>query len=61
MKTFIRLKAICDYLGGGDPSPSAAVPSFLSAWWFRGLWWGVLVGGILLFCGQTSKFIYIDF
>ena len=27
----------------------------------RGLWWGLLAGGIILFCGQTSKFIYIDF
>ena len=29
--------------------------------WLRGVWWGLLVGGIILFCGQTSKFIYIDF
>ena len=30
-------------------------------WIWRGLWWGVLAGLILLFSGQTSKFIYIDF
>ena len=61
MNAFTRLKAICDYLGGSDPGPDGPLPSFLSAWWFRGLWWGILVGLILIFCGQTSKFIYIDF
>ena len=38
-----------------------AATTLTSAWWFRGLWWGILAGAILLFCGQTSKFIYIDF
>ena len=30
-------------------------------WVWRGIWWGVLAALILLFSGQTSKFIYIDF
>ena len=30
-------------------------------WICRGLWWGVLAALIILFSGQTSKFIYIDF
>jgi hypothetical protein len=30
-------------------------------WVWHGIWWGVLAALILLFSGQTSKFIYIDF
>ncbi len=26
-----------------------------------GLWWGIMVLIILIFSGQSSKFIYIDF
>jgi hypothetical protein len=28
---------------------------------FRGIWWGLLLVVVMLFSGQTSKFIYIDF
>jgi hypothetical protein len=28
---------------------------------FWGMWWGILVGIMLIFSGQSSKFIYIDF
>jgi hypothetical protein len=51
------LKDFLDYLGGSRETPPAG-PAFV-AW--RGLWWGLLAGLILLFCGQTSNFIYIDF
>lgn len=67
-------KTILECLGGSGEQPDAAagqerpVPAMVSrfqhtasTWWFRGLWWGILAGIILLFCGQTSKFIYIDF
>ena len=67
-------KSVLEYLGGShEPLHSAAeeetpLPTIIfrfqqiaSTWWFRGLWWGILTGIILLFCGQTSKFIYIDF
>ncbi len=49
-----------DYLGGSreTPPPGAAL---LASLWSIGIWWGLLAGLILLFCGQTSKFIYIDF
>jgi len=60
MKTLDTFKMVCEYLEGcRDDLP----PGFekLAAPWFRGLWWGLLAGAILLFCGQTSKFIYIDF
>ncbi len=29
--------------------------------WLWGLWWLVLIGITLVFNGQSSKFIYIDF
>jgi hypothetical protein len=57
---FSQLKQVCEYLEGCSTQlPSAW--SFLSSPWIRGLWWGLLAGAIILFCGQTSKFIYIDF
>ena len=60
MKTLICLKMICEYLEGcRDELPDRFAK--MSSPWFQGLWWGLLAGAILLFCGQTSKFIYIDF
>ena len=60
MKTLESIKAICEFIAGSRDTP--ANPSRARAWfWLRGLWWGLLVGAIILFCGQTSKFIYIDF
>jgi len=53
-------KNICDYVGGSREVAPEHIPLLASPWWF-GLWWGLLAGLILLFCGQTSKFIYIDF
>ena len=61
MKTLEQFKMICEYLGGSRDNAPMEVTAFLSAWWWRGLWWGLLVGGIMLFCTHTSKFIYIDF
>jgi hypothetical protein len=54
------IKHFFDYLGASreEPPPGAA---FLASPLWLGIWWGVLIGLILLFCGQTSKFIYIDF
>lgn len=53
-------KNLCDYLGGSREDVPARHP-LLASPWLIGLWWGLLAGVILLFCGQTSKFIYIDF
>ena len=53
-------KNICDYIGASREEAPDGLPLLASPWWF-GLWWGLLAGLILLFCGQTSKFIYIDF
>ena len=53
-------KSVFDYLGGSREEPPGGVPFLASPLWL-GLWWGLMIGLILLFCGQTSKFIYIDF
>jgi hypothetical protein len=54
------IKHFFDYLGASreEPPPGAG---FLASPLWLGIWWGLLIGLILLFCGQTSKFIYIDF
>lgn len=54
------VKHFFDYLGASreEPPPGA---TFLASPIWLGIWWGLLIGLILLFCGQTSKFIYIDF
>ena len=54
------LKDLLDYLGGSRETPPPGASLAGNLWW-RGLWWGFLIGAIALFCGQTSKFIYIDF
>ena len=60
MNTLSWLKAVCVFLQGCDtPPPSGA--KHLNQAWLRGLWWGALLGVVILFCGQSSRFIYIDF
>ena len=53
-------KWACEYLGGerDDRPPGLPLPLNSPLW---GLWCGVLLGAIIMFCGQSSKFIYIDF
>ncbi len=54
------IKQLFDYLGGVEDERPAGFPLALnSCWW--GLWWGLLLVLIMIFCGQSSKFIYIDF
>lgn len=60
MNAALWLKRLCEYLGGESDEPPAGFPVGLrSPLW--GLWWGLLSCAIAAFCGQTSKFIYIDF
>jgi hypothetical protein len=54
------IKNFFDYLGASREEPPQGA-SFLTSPLWLGIWWGLLIGLILLFCGQTSKFIYIDF
>ena len=60
MKAFDEFKAVCEYLEGAREEAPRGF-KLLSSPWIQGLWWGLLAGAILLFSGQTSKFIYIDF
>ncbi len=60
MGRVLWLKHACEYLGGAQDDPPSGFPIGLwSPLW--GLWWGLLMCVIIAFCGQSSKFIYIDF
>ena len=63
MKFISDTKCLLEALGGccEDSRLAGRVHRLTSTWWFRSLWWGILAGAIALFCGQSSKFIYIDF
>jgi hypothetical protein len=56
-----ELKSGFEYLGGVTGDPPESLPKWLQSplWW--GIWWAALILLILIFSGQTSKFIYIDF
>jgi hypothetical protein len=53
-------KQLADYFGGSENSPPHGF-RLLPGSWLWGLWWGALAALIILFSGQTTKFIYIDF
>lgn len=53
-----QLLYLLEYLNGVHDEPPLGM-RFGPVFW--GLWWGVLVGLIVVFSGQTSQFIYIDF
>ena len=60
MNRLAWIKNIADYFGGAEDVPPAGFPlQPSSSLW--GVWWGALTIVIALFCGQASKFIYIDF
>lgn len=54
------IKHVFDYLVGSLEEPPPGMQWMASPVWV-GIWWGLMIALILLFCGQTSKFIYIDF
>jgi hypothetical protein len=67
---YTLLRDINDYFNGSTDGVSKSTQDRLPVWLLRlislnsllwPLWWGILLGIILLFCGQSSKFIYIDF
>ena len=60
MTVIAWLKELCEYLEGASDEPPAglAIPLTSPLW---GLWWAALLIIILVFGGQTCKFIYIDF
>lgn len=63
MKSLETFKRVCEELGASrdEAAEHSERRPILSSAWLRGIWWATLIGAILLFCGQTSKFIYIDF
>lgn len=60
MNIFHRIKEVLEHIGGCTETPPAKVPEWLSPWLW-GAWWAFLAVLVIFFCGQTSKFIYIDF
>jgi hypothetical protein len=59
----MKFRRICEWLEriGGSRDLEQVL---LQNCWFQlllGLWWGLLLVIILIFGGQTSEFIYIDF
>ena len=54
------VRKVLEYIGGASDEAPFGLPIPLSSplW---GLWWGILLVVIYIFCGQSSKFIYIDF
>jgi hypothetical protein len=55
------LKQAFEYIGGAQDDPPPGFPFQLRHWWFWAAWWAILALAIYVFCGQSSKFIYIDF
>ena len=61
MATNMWMQQMLEYLGGARDEPPAGFPVAPGDWWFWALWWGLMALAILVFSGQSSKFIYIDF
>ena len=59
--TVAWLQHVLEYLAGEKDQPPSGFSVALSNFLFWGVWWGILVGVIYIFSGQSSKFIYIDF
>lgn len=60
MRAASWVKQALEYLGGErDEPPEGMRLGLASPFW--GLWWSFLAMNVALFCGQSSKFIYIDF
>jgi hypothetical protein len=56
----LTIKQWLEFLGGErDTADETRTIPPTSCFW--GIWWGILLILIYVFCGQTSKFIYIDF
>jgi len=60
MKPLRALQSWLAYLGGSTDERPPHFP-LRADWIILALWWAFLIALIAAFCGQTSKFIYIDF
>jgi hypothetical protein len=56
-----QIKEGIEYLGGQIDTPPKSLSFLRVESLFWGLWWILLGTFICVFCGQSSKFIYIDF
>jgi len=54
------LTQLLEFLGGSRDIPPRGLPATYNPLLW-GIWWGALALVIYVFCGQSSKFIYIDF
>ncbi len=61
MRLLSFLKATLEFLGGSLDQRPFPSPRWLPGWLGYGVWWAVLSVVIMIFCGQVSRFIYIDF
>lgn len=53
-------KVALEYVGGSQEDVPLGLAWLKNPLWW-GIWWGILILLIVTFCGQSSKFIYIDF
>lgn len=60
MQLLAWAKHAAEYLSGSRDNPPTGFSLSLRSL-ALGVLWTVLAGVILLFCGQSSRFIYIDF
>jgi hypothetical protein len=60
MNVLRRLKHLADYLGGSTDTPPPGLSVGVGSWTWA-LWWAALSLLIIVFSGQATKFIYIDF
>ncbi|HEY2433891.1 MAG TPA: hypothetical protein VGI12_14545 [Vicinamibacterales bacterium] len=60
MNLLRRLKDLADYVAGCTDTPPPGVSIGVASWAWA-LWWGALGLFVLVFCGQATKFIYVDF
>jgi len=61
MQFIEKMKAVLDYLGGASDDLPPESPGWMRGPLWRGACWAVLILLIVVFSGQSSKFIYIDF
>jgi hypothetical protein len=55
-----KLKEWVEFTSGVTDTPPVRIPPMIRAV-LTGVWWAMLGLIIAAFCGQSSRFIYIDF
>ncbi len=54
-------RELLEYIAGERDLPPQGTPRFFSSVLGRSLTWVIFLALIYTFCGQSSKFLYIDF